>query len=218
MNALDSFLEILGTTNPDQEFLIDMHFDDPTIVPFEVAHIATDLVPQADKYVNGKSHIRIVGRDGASISEENYRWTGDLIRWADQGNIVQYLLLDPSEDAISRLKKEIQKLGECKGQLQLISIDPDKGLEVADIKLLERWKTFHFVSFENPKQLWVENFHATGLDAQGCSYFPPSAAEKSTLWSILTLQFDHIVSKYGRTILSAGEVCEERVAPAMECV
>ena len=211
MNAIGSFLDILERTDPNQDCLLNMNFDHPGVIEFPVAHIAADFVPLADAHIQAGSRVSVVGFDGASLSMENDRWNGDIIRWVSQGAQVQYLLLRPGKPALELLGRAQHMLAGCPGSLELVTIDPGPKPGTSDARLLDRWKTFHFVAFDDPKQLWVERFHEAGNKAQCCAYFPPGAAERSPLWSMLSLQFRHIVTAYGHASLSAGKASRKLV-------
>ncbi len=205
MTALDSFLEIAQGISPESEFLVDMNAGGPGVVSFEVAHIATDLVPLADRYLTGASRIKIVGADGASVCQENYRWTGDLMRWVELGAHVEYLLLNPGESAIARLSREAEKSRDSEGSLHVIRLDANKAVKNEDAALLQRWQTFHFISFSDPKQLWVEQSHPAGSVAHDCAYYSPPAAERSAAWDLLTAQFEHVVNTYGECVIHSDD-------------
>ena len=218
MTALDSFIKLLEGVSPEDEFLVDMNFDGPGVVLFDVAHIATDLVPKADEYLSGGSKVYVIGYDGQSVSQENYRWTSDIMRWVDQGNDVDYLLLEPHVEAVERLRHEARKIETVTGSLRIIGLQKKKPVKPEDKQLIKQWETFHFVAFDNPKQLWVEKNHPAGsTDAEGCAYFPPSAAGNSPLWTLLRHQFEHVVNSYGEPLIVAGrEAGSNTPAPELE--
>jgi len=206
MKALEAVRNAIRHTGGEEEVLLDIHFQQEGVTQFPTARIATDLVPRVNA-ARGKrkSRILILGNDGPNIAKHDYPWLKDLKNWIQEGCDVSYLLLNPSPAAIKRLKAEFAGCCNAKTGIQIYTIDRANVLP-EDAKRLKQWETFHFVVFENPSQLWVEGYHASGKTvALDCAYFSPEAAGKSSLPDVLASQFRYMISAYGRRLALGSE-------------
>ena len=202
MNAASEFLEILSNV-PEDDFLLDIRCPVPGMKPYDTAAIATDLVPNANEYMRGGSSIRIVGNDGENVTSDGYPWTKDLMKWVEDGNHIEYLLMNPSKEAVDKLQEACAESSGQRGSLSVMTIDRDRPVDDEDQKFIDRWRSFHFVTFDHPKQLWVEGNHPEkSTNAENCAYYPPEAVEQTALWSVLNRQFEHIRNRYSKTLAS----------------
>lgn len=203
MNAAEEFLAILNSVE-ESDPLFNMHYTVPGAVEYPHARIATDLVPKADEHLKGNSEILIVGNDGENVTSECYPWTNNLKDWVKRGNTIKYLLVNPTQKAIDQLREVCNELIGTKGSLEVLTINRELSIEKPDEEFIKRWISFHFVTFDNPKQLWVEENHPpSSTEATDCTYYPPSIAGDVALWGILKRQFEIITSKYGLPVTSS---------------
>lgn len=145
-------------------------------VRIPVAQIANDLVPLVDKLSLKDSKLLLVGYDGGYILGKNKNlWRDSLSEWLKKGLNVEYILINPSRDAIDAFENiKEQAKGEV-GKLEIWELkDPDRLAES------ERLKTCHPTLFyggdNKTKAMWIEGDHPPGSSfAYDVTYVPPGA-------------------------------------------
>ena len=169
---------------------------------FDVARIATELGAEASRFITEHSRVLIVGYDGPNLSRDDHSyWQDFLTKWLAMGCSVEYLLLGAKEmpDSLFALQMaavRVMSKGR-KGSLVAHQVDPKKAQDREAVHFCERWRTFHFAVFENPRQLWIEGCHRPGyIEAEDCLYFSPEAAEKLAMLDLLKKQFERFVKNY----------------------
>jgi len=171
----------------------------PDIIHFSVAHIADDLGPLIRDHVRPTSKISVIGYDGTYvIAPEKDKWRLLLSHWLLMGCEVRYFLqeMDQEKRVYSQLK-DLSKLAEKSGgKFSVFVLKKDVECSPALKRSIRDWKTFHFVVFENPAQLWIESSHLPlETEAHDCYYFPPNVAQDSALPKIYGERFNHVVNE-----------------------
>ena len=166
------------------------------------ANIATDLEPRTKAYVQKGSRAYIVGNDGINVSTDNYPWVNLLRQWLEKGCDISYLLQNPEDKTLEKLRSLVQGKDTKRGRLQVFRIDGDAKKDSSTEEYLKQWETFHFAVFENPKQLWIETCHEPGKTwAHDCYYFSPKTAEQTPLLEVYKSRFDHVIENCGEPAL-----------------
>jgi len=161
------------------------------------AYIAETLAPNVDKHLGEHSSARIVGYDAGYLQKDGETWFGTLARWLDRGCDIEYLLINPHIEPGVKSKLESLAAGR-KGRFVVRTVTDTPPVDPRDKAVIEKWRTYHFCLFANPRQLWVEKNHPIGeYNAYDCSYVPPNVAEELADYRILNSQFSRLYSKYG---------------------
>jgi hypothetical protein len=166
------------------------------------ANIATDLLPRVKDYMRKDSSVDLIGNDGPNLNvpgNPEYPWFDALVEWAKQGCTIRYLLLDPSpgaQEALARIKSIV---GE--GRFNAFKLKKDEKIKGEWADIVKDWERFHFVLFNNPKQLWVETDHQRGdPSASGCYFLPPPLVEKAGIYEVLKSRFDYVVNRFAEPV------------------
>ncbi|HEV7403505.1 MAG TPA: hypothetical protein VGO11_11280 [Chthoniobacteraceae bacterium] len=191
---------------------------EPVIVPltelrattakhYQTAHIATDLVQDADFHVHSGSRISVVGNDLPNAADASYIWVKDqpeacaegvLPRWLRRGARVRYFAISPQEDALKNLRELIVQFP---GRLEVRRPSAQIAGDRFASRLVELWKTFHVVIFENEPQLWVECHHAAcEKEAHDCYYFAPELAKASPFYQLYREEFELMFERFGTPV------------------
>jgi len=161
------------------------------------ATIANTLYEHIKDEIQDTTSIQITGCDGPNITEPDYPWKDYMEDWLNSGVHIDYLLTEPSDEAIRLLKEIHGNTKDAHGKLQLwiatethetTSSKSHSSTEEQKVNQawLKRIKRTHFVIFQNPAMLWLENDHPKGTTtADGCVFYgknnPFGAAVGTTL-------------------------------------
>jgi len=146
----------------------------PEILFHSKAGAASVMVPLVSKYRTKETEIKIIGADG-EYAYNKPSWLETIDLWMNEGNTISYLLINPSQNALSVFKKLKDKYPK-RFYLDTVRTDKDLKDEKAN-ELVRKYEKFHFALFENPRQMWIEGYHPRGVDiAYDCEYVPPRKA------------------------------------------
>lgn len=166
---------------------------------FDEAKIATNLGPAADEYVHAGSLVSVVGYDLPNVTAQDYPWLDRLRTWLGRGARVRYVAQKVSAEALLKLQS---LAAEFPGQFEVRALRAGEEAECQSHKLVEQWKTFHFVVFENEPQLWVEMYHPEGqCEARECYYFAPSRARQMPLYETCRERFNFMFKQHGEVVV-----------------
>ena len=164
------------------------------------AEIATAAPLQKNKNIKAESKIHIVGNDGANLKSVYPHWLPLLQSWLTVGCEIRYLLLE-MEDSIFQALHRLRKDNLGSGKLRVYTINNDRPLPKEVRDLVQRWRTFHFAIFENPRQLWIEmNHQPQKTHADNCYFIPTKLAEKPGILDVYKSQFDFVISRAGKLV------------------
>jgi len=174
----------------ESEMLLDILFDEKGVVRKEKATIAHNLRDFVEG-INPSSLALIVGNDGVNARTPDYPWLELLGQWMDNGCQIEYLLVAANDLTISLLTG--LNRSHPKGSLKVCMPDWTRALPKDTEVWLREWRTFHFIVFENPKQLWIECCHRPGeLQAERCAFFPEAAAKSTALFDVFRARFKYV--------------------------
>lgn len=162
---------------------------------FPEAYISKTLCPLIDHHIHGKTVLRITGHDGYSIPKENYDWLTYMEIWLKRGCHISYLLFDPSDDAVSKLKELACSHSK---QLTIYHVPAEKkAANAKEQQLLEDLRTFHFLLAENPRFIWLERYHpSNSTTAYDCELVHPGPAEVDPRFASLLSKWDLVTERY----------------------
>lgn len=219
MNSEQQFLESIGIDSDEVCQHDDLEDDflwlqfDPRAQRIDRANIATDMVPLVNDDLKHGSSIRITGYDGTSLADEDYPWFAELCKWIDRGCNIEYLMINPSDDARDRMLALEEHGKESGGSFHGYEIQPESVTNGFEKSLIERWTTLHFVLFggDGPRQMWIEGNHQPcSRQAEDCYYYDKELASNSGIYEILDSHFSHVICTF------ANRVSNKKEAPSQE--
>lgn len=172
---------------------------------FAKASVATVLIPLVRGHIKEGTTIRIVGNDGENLCNESYcLWRNAIVDWMKKFNCkIEYIFVNPNDQTVQSVKNIITEMKQTKSSevFYPYKIDSEKIKNNKEyLEIVEMIKTFHFVVFDNPKQIWLESYHEEGsLTAYDCEYIPPALASNDIRFNILKEKFESI--KKNATVL-----------------
>jgi hypothetical protein len=157
------------------------------------AAIASALAPRAKEHLGKNSHIYVVGHDCPNLTQPSYKgWETFLVDACNKGCKLTYYLGKKNEAVIQRFRQIAEQSKARPDQIRVYMRD-HTGSAFAE-SFADQWKTFHFVVFENPRQLWIETNHPEGeTEAHDCYYLSPADAEKETFLDDCKQRFEMVV-------------------------
>ena len=129
------------------------------------ATIAGDLFRYAK--VEADTLVQVVGYDLYCLTSENYKlWRDALGKWVAKGARIECVLQECSPTELAALKK-LKREFDPDNKVAIFRIDKTK---IAS-DLLSGTKTFHWATFSQPDQLWIEGNHTPrNTEAHACEY------------------------------------------------
>lgn len=194
-NQIQGILEAVRQDDDDSQILFNPQITGKDMKEFPVANIASDLVPEAAPFVEASlkegrhPRIRVVGFDGAYFEKPNNHWFSTLAKWTENGLDLTYLFTGSvCNEAITALQS-LAKTGH-------VTVYKVRQPQPQFQKRLARWENFHFVLFDEPKQLWIEGEHLPeAKTATDCEYYSPAAVEKDiSLFQSFSNRYDEVIS------------------------
>jgi hypothetical protein len=159
------------------------------------ARIASNLAPRARRHLGEKTRCYVVGYDCPNLTKRGYtEWEKFLVAACQAGCKISYYLGKTSEPAMQRFHRIATESQARRGQIKVYVRDRE-GSRIAE-SYANQWKTFHFVIFENPRQLWIETNHPQGkTEAYNCYYLPPAKAKNEPLLDLFKSRFQMVVQE-----------------------
>ena len=146
----------------------------PHLIP--EANIADHMTPRVRRHITDQSTIRVVGAD-CHYLEHREKWAENLRSWLERGCQIDYLVSQPSANAHGVLRDIHSEYPERFHFRDVV--DLDDSISAENKKRLKELRTFHFVLFDNPRQIWIEGNHPEeSLQAFDCEYVPPKRAQR----------------------------------------
>ena len=167
------------------------------------AKIATNIEATISEFVTDKSHIMIVGGDGANVnksaSDSQYPWVPMLKRWTTGGAEVDYLFQNPSAETMSYLRKEFSAVHNMRIRVVNEIIENEDVAHSA-----KKLETLHFLIVDedgHDNAVWIEPNHEIGKTETDAQYFTPTNVSviSSTLGVFRTV-FKDIFNNYSHSI------------------
>jgi hypothetical protein len=147
------------------------------------------------------SVVHIVGNDCANLSGSYTHWMKLLEAWISRGCTIRYLVRSLSTESLQLLSSLASKRGKNGGRLEVFKIKDLRKARPDMRALLNKWRTFHFVVFENPRQLWIETSHQPGNTyAEDCFFHPKCVAKHLGLIDVYKAQLDLVLRRHGEKV------------------
>ena len=185
MADFDTYYDTVKTHADEFSTLFNVRLKNTENIKFyDEANIATDLVPNVEDHIEyafqqgQKPRIQAIGGDGKYFAKPGNMWSSSLADWGKRGAAIDYLfMLKPCETAVEFLS-DLSK----DAKVRTFEYQPERNAGESQLENhMSLWKTFHYVLFHNPEQLWLEADHpADSLQAYGCQYLSPGAIRNSS--------------------------------------
>jgi len=164
------------------------------------ALIADTMPPLVNKYITNESRIDIVGSDLFYLMSRPNLETR-IREWLTKGCCIRYLISKPHDGGIEiivNLQKDFPDHFQAK---EILADQSSPNVNIDILNIINALKTFHFVVFSNPSQIWIEDFHpANTAEAYDCEYVPPKLANIDSRYGEYLSTFDKIWRSYSRVV------------------